>query len=481
MKLFLDNVGVVKSSTIQLDGLTVITGKNSSGKTTIGKTIYSLLSAGTNLKSAFEDSKKRYIISRLIKIERILQLRRLRFSTIITSNIEIDKKHEILIKLLNHEFMNFSLDKLIEFFLEINDILLTLTIDDYLNYVIDYRKNDLNDKSFSSIKENFENWKKQALEICTVTVKFIDDENAFYNFTKDRTKAFLNHEFNNQIKPVKYEEEFSTIKLYDNEFCIFNLLIENKNVFKFDEESSFAYPYDRCIYIDNPYVIDNLEKYNVLRHSLHGPYISDEDNSIISSKNIKNHDEILCELFLNDDVQNFFDYSELQFKLGETLEYINKIVPGEFSETPDGYFYVKDGTSLSVKNLATGSKMFFIIKKLLINGLIDERTMLILDEPESHLHPEWINKFAEILILIVKNIRVNVLLTTHSPNLLLALDVYSRKEKISNEAHFYLAEKLEDEYFSYIKNIDNNIGEAYSHLSLPLVEMDLESDGLNED
>ena len=54
MELFLDNVGIIKKSSILLNGLTVITGKNSSGKTTVGKIMYSLLSAGSNLEEAFD-------------------------------------------------------------------------------------------------------------------------------------------------------------------------------------------------------------------------------------------------------------------------------------------------------------------------------------------------------------------------------------------------------------------------------------------
>ena len=86
---------------------------------------------------------------------------------------------------------------------------------------------------------------------------------------------------------------------------------------------------------------------------------------------------------------------------------------------------MEDGARLHVNNLATGSKMFFIIKKLLLNGLINENAVLVLDEPESHLHPEWINKFAEILVVLIKDVKVNILLTTHSPNLMLALDYIS--------------------------------------------------------
>ena len=37
MDIRLKNIGIIKDSSIRLDGLTVITGANNSGKTTVGK------------------------------------------------------------------------------------------------------------------------------------------------------------------------------------------------------------------------------------------------------------------------------------------------------------------------------------------------------------------------------------------------------------------------------------------------------------
>ena len=64
---------------------------------------------------------------------------------------------------------------------------------------------------------------------------------------------------------------------------------------------------------------------------------------------------------------------------------------------------------------------------------------------------------------------------------MLAINVYADKMDIIDKSHFYLAEKMENEYFSNIRCIDDSIGEGYAHLSLPLVEMNLELDGLNGD
>lgn len=55
-----------------------------------------------------------------------------------------------------------------------------------------------------------------------------------------------------------------------------------------------------------------------------------------------------------------------------------------------------------------------------------------MDEPETHLHPKWQNLFAEIMLLLVKELGCHVLLTTHSPNFMLALEANMRKYDYTN-------------------------------------------------
>lgn len=114
-----------------------------------------------------------------------------------------------------------------------------------------------------------------------------------------------------------------------------------------------------------------------------------------------------------------------------------------------------------------------------MNGYLNEETILVLDEPESHLHPEWINRFAEILMLLIKEAGIHILLTTHSPNLLLALNVYAKRYNSIEKSHFYLAQTLDESWQATLKNIDNDISEGYSHLSIPLIEMSISQE--NED
>lgn len=479
MELYLNHVGIIKETNILLDGLTVVTGKNSSGKTTVGKVMYSLLSAGSSVEEAFEESKRVYLCSQLDKIENAMKVRRFRY---MSHGVERKKGtiEEILSILVMRSYRRYDVTQLTVLFHTVNELLQEITLETYQTCILgtDTGEDAEREGTLHSLRENFEEWRSEAVRICAVTLDLIFDSNALYNFLKDRTSAFLNHEFNEQIRPVKDKKHVSTIELFTNKECLVNMKVNAENSISFSKESTFLYPFDRCIFIDNPYVIDKLRKTGMLSQS--GYRASDErdSQSMISSEDVKDHDEILCDLLMNSEKMTYFEDLELQNKYRNVFEKINAIVPGEFSQTPDGYFYVKEGVALSVRNLATGSKMFFIIKKLLLNGMIDHNTMLILDEPESHLHPEWINKFAEILVLLVKDVKVKVLLTTHSPNLLLALNVYAKKMELHDDAHFYLAEQGEDKYFSTIRCIDDCIGEGYAHLSIPLVEMNLEMEEL---
>ena len=54
MKLSLKNVGMIKNANIKLNGITVIAGKNGTGKSTIGKTLFTIF----NSFSHYEDEIK---------------------------------------------------------------------------------------------------------------------------------------------------------------------------------------------------------------------------------------------------------------------------------------------------------------------------------------------------------------------------------------------------------------------------------------
>ena len=162
----------------------------------------------------------------------------------------------------------------------------------------------------------------------------------------------------------------------------------------------------------------------------------------------------------------------VQKKLERILEKMQGICDGSImSDDRNAFVYKTDilNGNLEMMNLSTGLKSFVILRRLLQNGKIDENGIIILDEPEIHLHPEWQLKFAEIIILIQKEFNVNILLNTHSPYFLNAIEVYSQKYNIGDLCKFYLAD--ENNGITRIVDVTNETEKIYAKLARPLQEL----------
>lgn len=121
-------------------------------------------------------------------------------------------------------------------------------------------------------------------------------------------------------------------------------------------------------------------------------------------------------------------------------------------------------------NVSTGLKSFVILRTLLQNGSLDENGTIILDEPEIHLHLEWQLKFAEIIVLIQKEFKINILLNTHSPYFLNAIEVYAGKYGIVDKCRYYLAEEINGR--SRMVDVTLNVEKIYVKLARPLQDLE---------
>ena len=227
------------------------------------------------------------------------------------------------------------------------------------------------------------------------------------------------------------------------------------------EESYFKQGY----FVDDPYVIENnmpMFRFMRMRNRTTGK-MSYTESTVLPHREKMNQ-------WLKINIQAEKGISESLYKdkqIADVMEKINAIVPGNISKDT----YIDSGRRIKVGNLATGSKVFSIIKNILEKGNIDEESLLVLDEPESHLHPRWINALAEVLVLLVKECNITVLLTTHSPNFLLAIDALMRKYDIRKNCHFYQTEKLEDDFrVQYVEKTDD-LDEVYAEYARAFSQM----------
>jgi predicted ATPase len=111
---------------------------------------------------------------------------------------------------------------------------------------------------------------------------------------------------------------------------------------------------------------------------------------------------------------------------------------GELRYQPNGY-----ANTVDIRNISAGMKTFAILDQLLRNGSLEQRSTVILDEPEVHLHPEWQLVLAELIVLLQKTYGLHVLLTTHSPYFLRAIQVYAAKHSIASRCRYYQAVRVD--------------------------------------
>ncbi len=112
-------------------------------------------------------------------------------------------------------------------------------------------------------------------------------------------------------------------------------------------------------------------------------------------------------------------------------------------------YRLPDGQSFEMfSNGATGLKSFTMVQGLYRNGLVDSKTMLIMDEPEAHLHPQWIVRFARLLVLLRKETGCKLFISSHSTDLVSSIKYIAEKE-LGASPSFYLAEQENPEKYAY--------------------------------
>ncbi len=449
MNIRLKNIGIIKDSTIEINGLTVITGKNNSGKTTVSKALYSLIDSVENIKQKSVNDRYNYAVSQMEKACECFPFHfsmkrgqeqieneciKIFFSGDYDDSV-FPEKVDIYISDLIHELEDFD-----------------ITCEPYKSILERFRRPPRLRKEIT--KENFETYKEEAISILSMTREYIMGDIELINYAKQSINATLAIEFNGQIQPVALENVSSFIEIYDKDELCFKVDIKNNEISEDDDVVYWNSPYKKAYFIDNPFIIDEpaFRKRNKYTTT---------NISFVNEARIITHDNKLKFILNYSRPISIFEEGVIDERYKLIKEKIDSILPGEFTENDGERFYVRDKVKLNCANLATGSKMFSIIKILLERGELDENTLLILDEPESHLHPEWQNLFVEIIVLLVKEIGCHVLLTTHSSHFMLAVDAYMRKYKITSLCNFYQTEQIDNGPFVSYKCVNDSLNLIY--------------------
>ena len=418
MRIEIENIGKIASADIIINGITVIGGKNGTGKSTISRSLFTMF-------NSFHNYRSRIRLERINSISRLSANRHKAESIADNSSLYINDKQALIDLLLEGE--------------EEEDV------DDFIKENGSYYKADP-----SIINERAE----AIQERLQISDKAILDR---------LIRRGFDQEFNDQPLNI-YSDSKGLIKLHIKDKVI-SVSIDGKQV---DSEGEFELS-KNAIYIDDPFIIDSLSMHSI----------------IISSKFLRRssqnyvHSAVLKKILENGNEQNSVESIISDKKLEKIYNMLNSVCPGtiinQASDEPlisSGYSYIEDNSDkkLNIKNLSSGLKTFVLLKKLIENGALQDNGVLIFDEPEIHLHPEWQLVLAELIILIQKEYNMHILINTHSPYFLDAIEAYSVRHSIKDKCTFYLASN--DGKAAVFEDVSENIDRIYQLLAAPFQELE---------
>lgn len=399
MEINIKNVGKIKTCNIELNGITVVAGENSSGKSTIGKTLYSIYHTFYNVAGKVQDQKKR-------AVNRVL------WAAIQYLFLKDEELEEIITKCSGKE------------------------IDEIVVFLREFLPREENEKGvdYQDIAVNI----SEALSLSEEEVM------------KLVFKRNIISELGGNIGNVNYPEEETAISIQIKNEKVIDIQIGEKI-------ACFEYTNINkdIIYIDDPYVVDALQNSRAVRGMV------DDHKKDLFKKLIRND---------NDDLIG--EYITTQ-KLNDIYGMLSQVCDGNLVNEQGKWLYHSSHLkkNLDLNSVSAGLKNFVVLRTLLEKGSITRNGIIVMDEPEINLHPKWQLVLAELLVILQKEFQINILLNTHSPFFLNAIEAYSKKYAVSDACKYYLTSNNGE--WAEIQDVTGRIDAIYKVLAAPLQTLEM--------
>ena len=206
--------------------------------------------------------------------------------------------------------------------------------------------------------------------------------------------------------------------------------------------------------------------------SIDSPAIMDYMNSWEYSDGLSEQDLHLLQKLSANIPDNAIGKLMAEEKISDILKMLSEVTIGKVIKNEDGDFFLADEEMhyFEIGNLSMGIKAFTIIRTLLEKGEIHEKDVMVLDEPEIHLHPEWQLIYAELIVLLEKYLHLTILITTHSPYFLEAIETYTKKHNVDHITNYYLTQA--DGKETVMKDVTENLQSVYQLLAKPFEKLE---------
>jgi len=435
------NLGIIESADIELKGLTIITGLNDTGKSFIGKTIFSII-------KTINESKEQALTEKFEKLnEPINQIFSLHRQLIPFTSERVQKFHpnELTRHIYNSGLGNAPSLEIERLVVDYRDRVIADIVDNVTNQASIPQRNVFIDR----IRQNSETI------LALLKDDGGDDAKQFRSFFD---RIIIQKLFQGQINSANKKDSVLSIKIKEGASELLSVTVKDNKTSSFRLENILFI--DDATLIETPIIIQ-LAKFITTTLAFPATF-----KKLFTQR--------------SDLPYTFYDLLEKMNISGNiTSEYleifneIKKIIRGELTYQLDdrSFVYTKDdGSIIKSFNIATGIKSFGLIQLLISSGSINQHTILVIDEPEVHLHPKWEIEYAKIIVLLSK-LGIPIVISSHSPYFLQAITRYIKEFQTEKLTKVYFGEKIENKNTTSFKDVTDDLEPIFKALSKPMQDI----------
>lgn len=480
----------IENAEIEINKINVVGGVNGSGKSTASKILYSFLKGNSIKRREYALQSIAENINRLIDVldyegndydlpEPLnIEDEDVVFIEKYNAMLEISKKHDEIAK-TKAKKLNKELTDLI------NDIVDKLENEGYNTDELEFNDN-ISSNALDLEFFLFTNFPGEFVDEYDMLSKLDDEYSYFLHFGNIHFLCSLNNNLMNTLfnEDTDYLSRSSEFFIREKEY-LKDIEDENLTFYLKHNDSKYdpyGYFFDKG-FINSVYYVDNVSILDLLNTKEH------------DSRQLFHMDEIIEDLF---ESNKKIEYGE---DVKTILEKIEGIIKGKYSkympvfetnktkedrisnkylnsEEMENNPFLKRAKEIRSKintynfNTPSGIKQIGVIQLLLLNDKLKKDGYLIIDEPEVNLHPEWQIKFAEILVLIAKELNITLYLNSHSPMFIEAITLYSQYYDLIKQTNIYLTQESQNDKYIFRKIDPKNMGAVYENLTKPYDELD---------
>jgi len=458
VRFSLENVGAIVQADIDIDGITIIAGENNVGKSTVGKALYAFLHDMSSWKKLYDDicsSKiERFLYQNSISLEdwcmKAAGAKRRRTSKADQLQKKYSRDENFLVAIEDYQVAEDCNSKR-----ETRENVKCFFSSYCRDYISLYAKDD-SDALWRNSEITIQEWIDKAIK--DIQVLELDE----IRIQIQQLKQSFQEVFNSQYRKIGTSE--SSIIFTDDSGRKVQFTVSGT-------EEDLNQPIrvsNRVFFIESPKIYDYLSNIRFghvqkeyLRH-LMSPNIFKRGNQFNKTES----QEYAIEQ--NHDDKKLYDIAKrLVNVMGGRAEFLQK-VGLEFKDE-------RISEPIHSVNVSTGLKSMALLEYALRIGAIEEGDILILDEPEINLHPEWQVEYARTLVKLQKSFQLKILVTTHSPYFMRAIECFTDISDTMEKLNVYRISKDKEKGKTTVENVSYSefgMTDLYDELSAPLEELE---------